>query len=214
MTPFQSLLYHQWIHLKPSLSAYGGMLSFYWIFALCGLFSTEMAVSMGQIVIILSPLAIFTREEPMQSYLMLLPKGRKLAVTGRYVFSLAVVVLTTSATLGILCLWQFVWGKPLFTSLFALFFSTILALFFLALSLPLLYGFGTKASKPWFFLLILLPVALFVLYLPFVDTQRWLAVQLQEGLQSFAKLVLLCAIALALMIPSHWISTKLVQNSG
>lgn len=214
MTPINSLLYMQWLHLKPTMTPYCAIVVCYWIFALFGLFSMEMAVATSQMVVILSPLALFSREKTSIDYIRLLPMEKKTEVTGRYSFALLLILCSTTISLALLSLWQVIWNKNLFSSILALLLSTALALLFLSLALPLLYSVGVSSGKPWFFLMILLPVALFTLHIPFFDQLLEENDILQDGLQSLAKMILLLAVTMVFLGISYHVSIKIHQRKA
>ncbi len=120
-----------------------------------------VAIAMGQIVPILATLALFRKEEGAVGPISL--GERRQGVLGRYLFAFSLSVGCTLLQLLLLC--ALVEAGQLSGSLFALFLSTLYALVVLEISLPLFYALGASRGKPWFFLLVLVPVALLALVL-------------------------------------------------
>lgn len=211
-----SNLYAQWILLKPTLYSYSLMIFSYWILAFFGLFSQEIAIAMGQLVIMLSPLALFSREEacgfpPISA---LFPQGREGFVTARYLFALALTAVSTLITLLCLLAWQYFTQQSTFSWLLSLLLSTFLGLIFLEISLPILFHLGAKEGKPWFFLLVLTPVALFVMVLPQLDSFLQETVFNQNSVHILAWLALWIGFSFLGFLPSYGKSLKIYENKS
>lgn len=158
----QSLLYKEYLLLKQSLRVYGGLVLLYWIFAKLGIYPPWIAVLMGQIVPILAPLSLFQREN--SDYLAVLPSGRELAVFARYLTALALTMGSFLFNLLILLvLFANNSNNSLELPLITLLFATFMGVFTLDIALPLFYALGSRRGKPWFFLMVLTPVALLAL---------------------------------------------------
>lgn len=211
-----TILYSQWLLLKPAVRAYGSILLSYWILAFFGLYSMEIAVSIGQIVIILSPLALFARENSsgFQEYLLLLPKGRFGLVTGRYLFAMFVVSLSTLITFTFLVFWQVMTKNNTLSVILALLLSTSVALLFLEIALPLLYKMGVKQGKPWFFLLVLTPIALLVLFLPEFEPTLLSFIEKEGEIKTLSYFILLVTASLTGLFPSYVVSMKIYEKKS
>lgn len=158
------VLYKEYLLLQQSLGQYTFLLCFYWCGSLLGLYSLEMAVSVGQMLFLFAPFALFRREEEqnLQKYMVLL--GTKEMVTGRYLFALVLCGLVTMLNLLFLVFCQIFTQKSTESPLIVLFFSSIFGIFLLTLSFPLFYAYETKKAKPWFYLLLLVPSILIVIF--------------------------------------------------
>lgn len=209
-----SILYCQWLLLKPSVYAYGGILCSYWVLAFFGLYSMEIAVSLGQIVIILSPLALFSREEEtgIYEYLLTLPQGREGGVTARYLFALSATMISTVFTIILVVLWDYLLNKSVLSVLLCLLLSSSFAVIFLDIALPLFYLLGAKKGRPWFYLLVLMPVALVVLFLPWLEPIILSIIGRVGELQTLGYFVIGLTFSLAGLLPSCLISLKIVEK--
>lgn len=211
-----SNLYSQWLFLKPTILSYSAMIFSYWLLSFLGLFSLEIAVAMGQLVIILSPLSLFAREEdsgfaPVSA---LFPQGREGYVTARYLFALALTTVSTLIALISFIILSIVTQSSTFSLLLSLLLATLLGLVFLEISLPILFHLGAKDGKPWFFLLVLTPVAIFVMILPQLDSYLQDTIFSQPSLQIFAWLLLWISIAFVGFVPSYIKSLEIFQNKS
>lgn len=209
-------LYLQWLLLKPTLLGYGGMLVSYWVLAFFGLFSGEIAIAMGQLVIMLSPLALFSMEEStsFQDVSVLFPSGRVGVVVARYLFALGLTAVSTLVTMVAIIAWGGISGERTFSRMLALMLSTLLGLVFLELSLPILYQLGSKEGKPWFFLLVLTPVAFFVMVLPQLEEYLEQRIFSQDPVTTFAWLLLGIGLALLGFFPSFALSLKIFAHKS
>ncbi len=158
------IVYSEYIMLKPSLGRYVALLLFYWILSYFGLYSVEIALALGQILLTLCPIALFSLEEEENSwaYFYLVPQGREILVKARYLFALGLSLLVTLVHLLVLVLWQVLLGGKV--PLFVLYLSSMLGIFLLSAFFPLYYNLGGRRSRPWFFLLLLVPLGLLVIF--------------------------------------------------
>lgn len=207
-------LYAQWLTLSPSITAYLGMILAYWFLSFIGLFSHEVAIIMGQLVLMLSPLALFASEKEggFAEVMLIFPQGREIAVLSRYIFSIALVVFSTLATL-ISCIFaQTIFQTEIFSWILALLLATLVGFIFLDISLPLLYFYGAEKGKPWVFLFILMPVALGVLFLPSFDLVLQDILLKRDKISLFVILLGGTVIAILGMAPSYFKSQKIYQR--
>lgn len=174
-----NLLYKEYCLLRPSLSQYSSLLLFYWLGCLFGLYSLIITVSIGQLLFILATFALFRREEEgnFQKYSLFL--GRSQNVSARYLFALLLALCITMMNLIILVFFQIFRQISSAEPLFVLFFSTITGLFIEFLALPLFYGLGTAQAKPWFYLLLLAPMTLIVIF--YENITNWIGTIYQWG---------------------------------
>ncbi len=162
--------------MKASLWTYGKLMLFYWGLAFMGLYPIWIAVAMGQMLWMMSSLALFSQEETVEEKeehkeekgektrkIIRIPHRTTEDVEGRYLFALCVSLLGTVGNLGFI-LWQdLVLERDLLVPVFTLFSTLVLGGFLLDITLPLFYSLGSLRGKPWFFLLTLAPVALVAL---------------------------------------------------
>lgn len=162
--------------MKASLWTYGKLMLFYWGLAYLGLYPIWIAVAMGQMLWMMSSLALFAQEETVEEIpdesdenetntkkIITIPERTTNDVKGRYLFALCISVMGTLGNLGFL-LWQdLVLDKDLLLPVLTLFATLALGGLLLDIALPLFYSLGATRGKPWFFLLTLTPVALVAL---------------------------------------------------
>lgn len=210
------IIYAQCLLLRPTFLAYGGMILSYWLLSYLGLFSPEIAVAMGQLVMMLSSLALFSMEESssFQEVWALFPSGREGLVVGRYLFVLGLTAVTTFVTLLLLILWSILGSGEIFSCVLALMLSTLLGLVFLELSLPLLFALGSRQGKPWFFLLVLTPVAFYVMVLPMLDEYLQERMFHQDQVSTLAWMILGIGLGLIGFFPSYLASMKIFQRKS
>lgn len=158
------VIYKEYLLMRPNLRQYGLLLLFYWIGCIFGLYPADFTVAMGQILFIMSTFVLFRREEQgnFRKYSLFL--GRKESVTARYAFGVSMALFITMVNLIILVFLQIFTKKSTSEPLLALFFSTIGGLFAEFLALPLFYALDSPKAKPWFYLLILTPMTLLVIF--------------------------------------------------
>lgn len=158
------LLYKEYIQLKDSLIGYGKLLLFYWLLAWLGLYPLWVAVSLGQFLLILAPLVLFIQEsrENFHHYLYTVPQGPVKMVKSRYLFALFLGAISTQGNLLLLILWQLWLGGDL--PLRALMLSALGGFFLLFISLPLCYHLGGERARPWFYMMVLIPLVFYVLF--------------------------------------------------
>ncbi|MFI3253008.1 MAG: hypothetical protein R3Y63_01510 [Eubacteriales bacterium] len=150
-------LYMEYIEIKDKLKTYGKLMAFYWCLACLKIFPLWLAVAMGQILMILAPLGLFTEREEKEEG----ETWHRSTVKGRYQFAVALGTLATLVNLMILMVWEIF--APIHLGFFALITATVLAFFLLFLAVPLFYSMGIKKGKNWFFLFLLTGLSLFVI---------------------------------------------------
>lgn len=182
------ILYKEYLLLGGKLASYAKLTLVYWLLSILSVYPLWVAVTLGQMLMIFAPLALFSQEGSFQEYMIFCPEGRKNCVKGRYMFCLAVTLLSTLVTLLLLTVWCIF--APITLGFVALFTATSLGLCLLFLALPLFYAFSPKQARPWFFLLILTPLSLFVLNYDIIT----------NSIQSFWTIPTLCGMILVLLV--------------
>lgn len=165
-----AILYKEYLLLRGNLRRYLGLALAYWLFAFLGLYPLWLAVMMGQLLFILAPISLFSQEEGLMDTLFLCDKGRYLSILGRFLSGICLCLFATVGNLCALVLWQILGEESITLPLMVLLFSSIWGLLLLCATLPLFFLLGKSRGKPWFFLLVLIPLALCLLWRPWLWT--------------------------------------------
>lgn len=188
-----SILYKEYILLETSLHIYGAIFLFYCLLTSFGLYPLSFTLTIGQIVVILSPIALFQKEKTFQNYIYTLRSGRDCAVVGRYLFSLILTLLISGINLVIITFTSIISENSVTEALNFLFFATIFSELLLSIALPLFYALGEEKARPWFYLLVVTPVALFIIFRDYIT--RCIPL-IQGNFHLYFFMLALCAMAL------------------
>lgn len=207
-----AILYKEYLLLRRNLKQYTILLLFYWFGGILGLYSLELAVSVGQMLFLFAPFALFRQEEEenFRKYMILL--GEKEMVAGRYLFTLILCGLITMLNLIYLVFCQILSRKSTESPLLLLIFTIILGIFLLSISFPLFYAYDTAKAKPWFFLLLLFPIILTVIFHRYITLGIDIIWKKHGILPLVAGLLLLLGMSLMLAIFSYHKSVLLLRE--
>lgn len=209
---FYSIIYKEYILLRGSISLYFKLILFYWLLSFLGLYEISYTISMGQILVILATVSQFKQEETFWKYVIIHEKGRENAVYGRYIFTVLLTIVITMINLIIITFYQIFTGESVEIPLISLLFSTVLSLLLSSASLPLFYRLGSQKARPWFFLMVLIPLVLIVIYKPYITNSMEPFWRDGLSLDLFLLLFFLLFLVLILLFSSYLKSISLVKG--
>lgn len=201
------IFYKEYLLINEKLRRYGTLLFLYWCFAFVGLYPIWVAVCLTQGLGMLSIFSLFAQEVSFVDYSHAPPFGPRECVIGRYRFALCLLLLSSTWSIFCLALFQILGSGTgeITNALKAGFSVSMLGLWLWSLVLPIFYAYGHEKARPWFFLLILVPVGLFVV------NSRYLGVILGD-FWSFSRVVFgICTSFFALYL-SQKESLRIVQR--
>lgn len=207
------LIYKEYILLRGSMALYGKLMIFYWLLSGLGLYPISMTVGIGQIILIFAPLSLFFQEErfKFQEYLLNLPDDSKNMVKSRYLTICFVTLGVTMLNLLFIVFWQLFTKEYTEKALLSLAVSTIFAILIQSLALPLFYSLPCGKARPWFFLLILTPLSIYVIFRKTI-TNSISNITAEGGFFAlFGGLFLLVALVLQLGFCSYLKSVKIMK---
>lgn len=190
---YQSIIYKEYLSIKSKLTSYVKLMSFYWLLTTFGLFPLWLAVAMGQVLWILSPLALLSSTEEENSV------RERFFVKARYDLALAFGTISTFLHLLLLIFWQiFSSGNFAF---YVLVTSTVFAYWILFITFPIFYLVKNEKGKSWFFLILLTALCIFVMNYKYITNsivEFWTVKALSAALLS--------------LIAGYWISLSLCKK--
>ena len=158
------LIWKDLLVLRRQLRTYLIFLVAYGALAVAGLFPLAAVTAVIQILLIMLPVSAFSFDELARwdRYAAALPGGRRAMVSARYLLTLGIAL--AAAVLGAaLCLvLSRAAGEPLAEGLAAVAACLGLGLFIADVLLPLCYWLGVERARPWMYVVVFVPVLLFV----------------------------------------------------
>lgn len=196
------------------MKSYALMMLAYLIFSVMGVFQIGVSVAMGQVVMMMLPLGVFSYDEAVKwsRFGAVLPQGRRDMVRGRYAFALSCTLLVTAYSLAVCVLFSLMDRGDLGESVASALGSLAVGLLILAIMLPLNYRLGPERARPYLFLVILAPFALVFLlqYTKVLNFARLnVTVTAQHVIWVTAGLV---ALMLGVLVVSYLVSFRIVNG--
>ena len=159
------LIAKDFLVMRKSIRTYILFLIFYFIMAALGIFPVSIVTTLVQLIIMMLPLSTFSYDElaKWDRYAFSLPLGRRAVAGARYLFAL---ILTLFAALfGLvtcLILSLAFHDSKLVENCMTIMVSLGLGLLYCDILLPLTYKLGPERARPYFYLVIFLPIVLLV----------------------------------------------------
>ena len=159
------LITKDFLIMRKTLMSYLTLVVLYIVLAYLDLFDYGFIIAFIQVVLTTLPISAFAYDElaKWDRYAMSLPLGRSGVVRARYLFVLALTLLTVAAGLaGTALLYLTHQSDPLemFVTLMA---STTIGLLIPTILLPLSYKLGPERARPYLFAVIFIPIIAVIL---------------------------------------------------
>lgn len=157
------LIAKDFLVMRKSIRTYILFLLFYFVMTALGIFPVSFVTSMVQLIIMMLPLSAFSYDElaKWDRYAFSLPLGRRAVVGARYLFALLLSLF--AALFGLvscLILSVFFHDPNLVENCLTVTVSLALGLLYCDILLPLTYKLGPERARPYFYLVIFLPIIL------------------------------------------------------
>lgn len=157
------LIAKDFLVMRKSIRTYILFLIFYSIMAALGIFPVSIVTTLVQLIIMMMPLSTFSYDElaKWDRYAFSLPLGRRAVVGARYLFALLLSLF--AALFGLvscLVLAVFFHDPNLVENCLTVTVSLALGLLYCDILLPLTYKLGPERARPYFYLVIFLPIIL------------------------------------------------------
>lgn len=159
------LIVKDFLVMRKSIKAYILFLLFYFVMTALGLFSISFITAMVQIIIMMLPLSAFSYDElaKWDRYAFSLPLGRRAVAGARYLFALILALFAALFGLVTCLILSLVFQDPnLVENCLTVMVSLGLGLLYCDILLPLTYKLGPERARPYFYLVIFLPIILLV----------------------------------------------------
>ena len=157
------LIAKDFLVMRKSIRTYILFLIFYSIMAALGIFPVSIVTTLVQLIIMMMPLSTFSYDELARwdRYAFSLPLGRRAVVGARYLFALLLSLFATLFGLvSCLVLAVFFHDPNLVENCLTVTVSLALGLLYCDILLPLTYKLGPERARPYFYLVIFLPIIL------------------------------------------------------
>lgn len=159
------LIVKDFLVMRKSIKTYILFLAFYFVMTALRLFPISFVTAMVQIIIMMLPLSAFSYDElsKWDRYAFSLPLSRRAVAGARYLFALLLSFF--SALFGLLVclvLSLFFHAPDLMENCLTVMVSLALGLLYCDILLPLTYKLGPERARPYFYLVIFLPIVLLV----------------------------------------------------
>lgn len=157
------LIAKDFLVMRKSIRTYILFLIFYFIMAALSIFPVSIVTTLVQLIIMMLPLSTFSYDElaKWDRYAFSLPLGRRAVAGARYLFALLLALF--SALFGLLvclALSLFFHASDLVENCLTVTVSLALGLLYCDILLPLTYKLGPERARPYFYLVIFLPIVL------------------------------------------------------
>lgn len=157
------LIVKDFLVMRKSIKTYILFLAFYFVMTALELFPISFVTSMVQLIIMMLPLSAFSYDElaKWDRYAFSLPLGRRAVAGARYLFALLLSLF--AALFGLvscLILSVFFHDPNLVENCLTVTVSLALGLLYCDILLPLTYKLGPERARPYFYLVIFLPIIL------------------------------------------------------
>lgn len=157
------LIAKDFLVMRKSIRTYILFLIFYFIMAALSIFPVSIVTTLVQLIIMMLPLSTFSYDElaKWDRYAFSLPLGRRAVAGARYLFALLLSLF--AALFGLvscLVLSVFFHDPNLVENCLTVTVSLALGLLYCDILLPLTYKLGPERARPYFYLVIFLPIVL------------------------------------------------------
>lgn len=157
------LIVKDFLVMRKSIKTYILFLAFYFVMTALELLPISFVTSMVQLIIMMLPLSAFSYDElaKWDRYAFSLPLGRRAVAGARYLFALLLSLF--AALFGLvscLVLSAFFHDPNLVENCLTVTVSLALGLLYCDILLPLTYKLGPERARPYFYLVIFLPIIL------------------------------------------------------
>lgn len=157
------LMVKDFLVMRKSIRTYILFLAFYFVMAALGIFPISFVTTLVQLIIMMLPLSAFSYDElaKWDRYAFSLPLGRRAVAGARYLFALLLSLF--AALFGLvscLVLSAFFHDPNLVENCLTVTVSLALGLLYCDILLPLTYKLGPERARPYFYLVIFLPIIL------------------------------------------------------
>lgn len=209
------LMVKDFLVMRKSIKTYILFLAFYFVMAALGIFPISFITAMVQIIIMMLPLSAFSYDElsKWDRYAFSLPLGRRVVAGARYLFALSLALFAALFGLVSCLVLSGVFHDPnLVENCLTVMVSLGLALLYCDILLPLTYRLGPERARPYFYLVIFLPIILLVgaSKLGMLDGLSFLE-QIPEA-TAIAFALLLPLLPLFGMVASYLISCRILER--
>lgn len=157
------LIAKDFLVMRKSIRTYILFLIFYFIMSALGIFPVSIVTTLVQLIIMMLPLSTFSYDElaKWDRYAFSLPLGRRAVAGARYLFALLLSLF--AALFGLvscLVLSVFFHDPNLVENCLTVAVSLALGLLYCDILLPLTYKLGPERARPYFYLVLFLPIVL------------------------------------------------------
>lgn len=157
------LIVKDFLVMRKSIKVYILFLLFYFIMAALELFSISFITAMIQVIIMMLPLSAFSYDElsKWDRYAFSLPLSRRAVAGARYLFALILSLFAALFGLATCLILSLAFhGPDLVENCTTVMVSLGLGLLYCDILLPLTYKLGPERARPFFYLVIFLPIIL------------------------------------------------------
>ncbi len=149
--------------MRKTIRTYALFLIFYLVMTLLGLFTISFTTAILQLIVMLLPMSAFSFDEMARwnGYALTFPLGRRAVVTGRYLFAL--IMTLVAGLCGLLsCVLVSIFDSQdmLLENMMTVMVCLSLGLLYADILLPLCYKLGPERARPYFYVVIFLPIVL------------------------------------------------------
>ena len=159
------LITKDFLVMRKTLMSYLTLVVLYIVLAYLDLFDYGFIIAFIQVVLSTLPISAFAYDElaKWDRYAMSLPLGRSGVVRARYLFVLALTLLTVAAGLAGTALLYLTHQSDPLEMFVTLMVSTTIGLLIPTILLPLSYKLGAERARPYLYAIVFIPVIAFVL---------------------------------------------------
>ena len=210
------LIWKDFMVSKRTVKAYLGIMIFYAALTVMGMFSVTFVTAFVSVMLIMLPISAFAYDEQAKwdRYAMSLPLGRIKVVGARYLFVLALTLLTMAAGLAGTALLYLAHQADFLEMFVILMVSTAIGLLIPTILLPLSYKLGAERARPYLYAIIFIPVIAVVLLAKagVLDMSMLKGMDLLAPTALAGRAVLLPLAGLALLFVSYFISCRVAAG--
>ena len=159
------LIWKDFYVMRKAVTSYLVVLVIYGVLAYLELFNFGFIITFLQVMLMVLPMSAFAYDAQAKwdRYAMSLPLGRKSVVGARYLFVLALALITAAMGLAASAfLWQ-IHADDIVELVLTLLVASFLGLFVSAVLLPLNYKLGAERARPFLYAIIFIPMIAIVL---------------------------------------------------
>lgn len=159
------LIWKDFCVMRKAVASYLIVLVIYGVLAYLELFNFGFVITFLQVMLMVLPMSAFAYDDQAkwERYAMSLPLGRGAVVGARYLFVLALALITAAMGLAASAvLWQ-IHADDILELVLTLLVASFLGLFVSAVLLPLNYKLGAERARPFLYAIIFIPLIAFTL---------------------------------------------------